>query len=149
MICQSTSLDRKRPYGTELGLDGTPREGLMIEGMTTRDMQDCMLRALAQCSDDTELQREAADGEDGDLHVNFLYRANQFDFGRLPDAFMLEIEKAMYAHPNIVGMDDDPRRHPTVFNDTLSSEQKEAHRRRMLGIAENGSLWSRIRGWFK
>lgn len=149
MTCQSSSLDRKRPYGTDLGLDGTPRESLMIEGMTTRDMQDCMLRALAECSDDTELQREAAEGEDGDLHVNFLYRVNQFDFGRLPGAFMLEIEKAMYVHPNIVGMEDDPRRHALVFNDTLSSEHNEARRRHMLGIAETRSLWSRIRGWFK
>lgn len=103
MYCQSPSMKRSRPHVGQPGRDGAPRSALFIKDLTVRDIQDCLIRAVAMTSNDPHLEAEARRGEDAELHENLLNNVTDLHYPTLCDNLMIELEKLTGVYPNMRG----------------------------------------------
>lgn len=101
------SMDRNRPYDGQPHTDAGIRGMQEVYGVTMRDIQDCLIRAMVRCIDFTsesgkDLRRKL---DEGTLIWDNIYEA---DFSNIDPLAMgknlaCEIEKLMGIFPNIPG----------------------------------------------
>ena len=97
---------RHRPYNGQSHTDHGERGKQLVEGLTTRDIRDCYVRAVILASShlvSDGLYNEAIKGEHGNITENDLFGIdlNQTDPVAIAQNMSCEIEKMMDIFPNI------------------------------------------------
>lgn len=93
--------DRDRPYNGQPWTDNGIRGATKVEGLTMRDIRDCLVLAFLQSSLQPELRTKI---EDGTWRWEDVYRiANDIDFQAVGQNMSCNIEKMMGIYPNTKG----------------------------------------------
>ena len=93
--CQGDSafrMDRERPYNGQIHTDNGDRGKTIIEGLTMRDMTDCIVRGFLDAGG---LQSE------NPLHDDIYKIEEDLDYGAVIQNTMCWVEKYMSIFPNI------------------------------------------------
>lgn len=88
------SLDRDRPYDGQAHTDGGVRGKTLVEGLTMRDVADCVVRSFLICAG---MKRECPIHDD----LYSIPDLNELDPGAVVSCVTNEIEKMMGIYPNI------------------------------------------------
>jgi hypothetical protein len=105
MGSSAVSMDHDRPYDGQPHTDSGGRGKQEVKGITMRDVQDCLIRAIVVCLDPSsevgkDLRRKL---EDGSLIWDNIYEAdlNWCDPIAIGQNLTCEIEKIMGIYPNV------------------------------------------------
>jgi len=88
------SLDRNRPYDGQSHTDCGERGKALVEGLTMRDVADCIVQAFLTCAD---MEREYPIRDD----LYSIPDLNEIDPGAIIKNTICNIEKMMNIYPNI------------------------------------------------
>ncbi len=88
------SLERDRPYDGQAHTDGGVRGKTLVEGLTMRDVADCIVRGFLSCAG-MERERPIRD----DLYS--IPDLNELDPGAVIQNAMCNVEKIMGIFPNV------------------------------------------------
>ena len=97
----TTSMKRDRPYDGQSHTEHGIRGATVIEGVTFRDLRDCLIRAYCLSSGPGPLYDEARKGEHAEIDENVIYTIKGVDRLAVAQNMSCEIERLMDIYPNL------------------------------------------------
>ena len=94
------SLERARPYDGQPHTDGGTRGKTLVEGLTMRDVADCVVHAFLSCAG---MERECPIRDD----LYSIPDLNELDPGAVVQNVTCQIEKMMGIFPNVPDLEID------------------------------------------
>lgn len=98
------TMDPNRPYDGQSHTDDGERGKTRVEGLTMRDVRDCILKGFLLASGDEELNRRA---DSGAWSINDVYKVSgDIDFIAVSQNAMCEVERMMGIFPNVPPLEE-------------------------------------------